>query len=177
MQEAEKRMDWFLNVFGPDRFYFEVQPEDQKEQAILNKKLYEWAARKILSVVAAGDCHYASADDHEAHEVMLAIQTHDKIDNPDRYTFGDCRVYMRTTQEMLEIFKDHPEAVWNAGEIADMCNFEFETGKLFFPKFEIPARSYARKLFLHIYAKKDLQDLLAMNALIRAKKKHISRTA
>ena len=50
---------------------------------------------------------------------MLSIQTHDKIDNPDRYSFGDCRVYMRTTEEMLEIFKDHPEAVWNSGIIAD----------------------------------------------------------
>ena len=88
----------------PDRFYLEVQPEDQKDQAIFNKKLFEWAAKKNIKVVAAGDCHYASADDHEAHEVMLSIQTHDKISNPDRYSFGDCRVYMRTTQEMLGYF-------------------------------------------------------------------------
>ncbi len=96
MQEAEERMDWFLRVFGPDRFYFEVQPEDQKEQAILNKKLYEWSSKEKYQLVAAGDCHYAIADDHEAHEVMLSIQTHDKISNPERYSFGDCRVYMRT---------------------------------------------------------------------------------
>lgn len=156
-QEAEKRMDWFLNIFGPDRFYFEVQPEDQKDQAILNKLLFEWAAKKNINVVAAGDCHYASREDHEAHEVMLSIQTHDKISNLDRYSFGDCRVFMRTTQEMLEIFKDHPEAVWNAGVIADQCTFDFQTGTLFFlnSKFLLIIRKI---VFLDIYAIKDFRN-------------------
>ena len=87
------------------------------------------------------------ADDHEAHEIMLAIQTHDKIDNPNRYTFGDCRVHMRTAEEMLAIFHEHHDAVWNAGVIADMCNFEFETGKLFFPQFEIPEEHTQESFF------------------------------
>lgn len=137
-EEAEKRVDWFLEVFGRERFYLEVQPEDQKDQAVLNQKIYELSTKKDIRLVATGDCHYPSLDDHEAHEIMLSIQTHDKMDNPNRYTFGDCRVYMRTQEEMLELFKDHPEAVWNSGVIADSCNFNFETGKLFFPRFTIP---------------------------------------
>lgn len=156
---AEERMDWFLRVFGSDRFYLEVQPEDQKDQAILNKKIFEYSAKKNIKVVAAGDCHYASADDHEAHEVMLSIQTHDKISNPDRYTFGDCRVFMRTADQMLEIFKDHPEAVWNTGVIADMCNFDFQTGKLFFPKFEIPD-NHTQETFFTYLCNKGFQELL-----------------
>ncbi len=147
---AADRMDWFLRVFGPDRFYFEVQPEDQKEQAVLNQRLYEWSARKNIQLVAAGDCHYPTLQDHEAHEVMLAIQTHDQMSNPDRYTFGDCRVYMRTQEEMLEIFKDRPEAVWNSGKIADRCTFDFETGKLFFPKFQIPDDHTPETYFSHL---------------------------
>ena len=147
---AQERMDWFMRIFGPDRFYLEVQPEDQKDQAILNKKLFEYSSKKNIKLVAAGDCHYASADDHEAHEVMLSIQTHDKISNPDRYTFGDCRVFMRTTAQMLEIFKDHPEAVWNSGVIADMCTFDFQTGKLFFPRFEIPENHTQESFFTHL---------------------------
>lgn len=137
-EEALKRTQWFLDVFGPERFYLEVQPEDQPEQKILNGKLYEWSSRYNVPLLAAGDCHYPSADDRYAHEVMLAIQTHDKMSNPDRYSFGECRVHMRTTQEMLTLFSDHPEAVWNSGKIADSCTFDFETGKLFFPKCEIP---------------------------------------
>jgi len=149
-EEAERRTDWFIETFGRERFYLEVQPEDQKEQAVLNQKLYEWSKKKNISLVAAGDCHYPTIHDHEAHEVMLSIQTHGKMDEANRYSFGDCRVYMRTQDEMLELFKDHPEAVWNSGKIADMCNFEFQTDKLFFPKFDIPAGHTQETFFRHL---------------------------
>ncbi len=152
-EQAEERIDWFVNIFGPERFYLEVQPEDQQEQKILNKKLFELSTQKNIPLVATSDAHYAEPEDREAHEVMLAVQTHDKIDNPDRYTFGNCRVHIRTTEEMLTIFKDHEDAVWNAGKIADMCEFDFETGTLFFPNFEIPQEhsqeSYFKQLCQH----------------------------
>jgi DNA polymerase-3 subunit alpha len=148
--EAESRMDWFLNVFGPDRFYLEVQPEDQKEQVILNQKLFEWSSKKNIKLVAAGDCHYATREDRDAHEVMLSIQTQGKLTDPDRYSFGDCRVHMRTAQEMLECFPGHEDAVWNSGIIADMCNFDLETGKLFFPKFAIPQEHTPETYFKHL---------------------------
>lgn len=135
---ADERIDWFLNTFGPERFYLEVQPEDQQEQVLLNNKLYEWSKKRNVPLVAAGDCHYPTLDDHEAHETLLCIGTHAKFDEPGRYSFGDCRTYLRTPDEMLQLFQEHEEAVWNTGKIADMCAFEFETGKLFFPKFEIP---------------------------------------
>lgn len=164
---AESRMDWFLNIFGPERFYLEVQPEDQKDQIILNNKLYEWSAKKNISLVAAGDCHYVLPEDHEAHEIMLAIQTHDKISNPDRYSFGDCRVYIRTTQEMLTIFNNHQEAVWNSGKIADMCSFDFDTGKLFFPSFEIPQNHTQESYFTHL-CHEGLEQLFATHRIDRA---------
>ena len=136
--EAIKLIRWHLNIFGKDRYYLEVQPEDQPEQVLYNQKLYELSRITGAPLVAATDCHYLSLDDHEAHEIMLALQTGKKWDDPTRFTFGACRAYMRSEQEMLEIFKDHPQAVYNTGVIADMCNFEFETGKLFFPAFAIP---------------------------------------
>ena len=110
-------------------------------------------------IVAAGDCHYVSPDDHEAHEMMLSIQTQDKMTDPDRFTFGDCRVYMRTADEMLTIFKDHAEAVWNTGIIADMCNFDFETGKLFFPQFEIP-QEHTQETFFTMLCHKGFEKLI-----------------
>ena len=148
--EAHKVTDWFINTFGPERFYLEIQPEDQKEQTVLNNKLYEWSTTKNLPLVATGDCHYVMREDHEAHEVMLAIQTQDKMDNPERYSFGDCRVYMRTQEEMLELFKEHPQAVYNSGVIADRCSFDFQTGKLFFPQFEIPHNYTQEQYFSHL---------------------------
>lgn len=136
--KAEEYVDWYLRVFGRERFYLEVQPEDQEDQKTLNKKIFELSARKDLLVVATGDCHYTSAADHEAHEVMLAIQTHHKITDADRFSFGEARVHLRTQEEMLALFPNNPDAIWATGRIADRCNFEFETGKLFFPQFTIP---------------------------------------
>jgi len=146
----DAQLDWFLRVFGEDRYYLEIQPEDQHEQKTYNQQLYELAQRRGIPLVATGDCHYPSLADHEAHEVMLAIQTHDKMDNHDRYTFGDCRVYMRTADEMLQQFPGHEEAVWNTGVIADACNFDFQTGKLFFPQFEIPQEHTPASFFKHL---------------------------
>lgn len=139
MPAVDEKVDWFLRVFGPERFYLEVQPDDQQEQKILNEKLYDLSARKGLQLVAAGDCHYPSAEDRYAHEIMLSIQTHHKITDTNRFSFGECRVHMRTQNEMLELFKGHEGAVWNSGKIADRCNFSYQTGKLFFPQFEVPA--------------------------------------
>lgn len=148
--EAHKWIDWYLRVFGKDRFYLEVQPEDQDEQTKVNKKLFKIAEERGLNLLATSDCHYVDLEDREAHDVMLCIQTHSKVSDTDRFSFGPCKTYMRTKEEMLEIFKDHPEAVWNSGKIADMCNFDFETGKLLFPIFEIPEGHTQQSYFKHL---------------------------
>jgi len=136
--KAIELITWHQKIFGRNRYYLEVQPEDQQEQVIYNQQLYELAQITGAPLVAATDCHYLSLDDHEAHEIMLALQTGKKWEDPTRFTFGDCRAYMRSENEMLEIFKGHEDAIYNTGIIADMCNFDFVTDKLFFPAFKIP---------------------------------------
>lgn len=166
-EEAEKRIDWFLNVFGPERFYLEVQPQEITEQKILNQKIFDIGKQKGISCVAAGDCHYTTPEDREAHEVMLAVQTQAKMTDPDRFSFGDCRVHIRTQEEMLELFKDHEEAVWNSGKIADMCNFKFQTGKLFFPQFELPP-DYTQESYFTKLCKDGLKKLFDTGRIERS---------
>lgn len=164
MQLAYEKIDWFMRVFGPERFYLEVQPADQAEQKVLNEQLFAIGKERGIQLVATGDCHYISPEDHEAHEIMLAIQTHDVMSNPDRYTFGDCRVPIRTTQQMLDCFKDHEDAVWNTGKIADQCNFTFETGKLFFPKFQIPDNKTPEEYFTYL-CQRGLETLITQQRI------------
>ncbi|MFC1841450.1 DNA polymerase III subunit alpha [Candidatus Dependentiae bacterium] len=156
--QAEEKIAWFLDVFGKENFFLEVQPADQEEQKILNTKLYELNTQKNIELITTCDSHYLCSGDREAHELLLAIQTHDKIDNPDRYTFGDCRVHLRTEAEMLQEFKDHEQAIYNTGKIADMCNFDFQTDKLFFPKFEIP-ETYTPDEYFQKLCKDGLEQL------------------
>ena len=137
-KERDKWLDWYLSVFGPERFFLEIQPPDQEEQKILNTKLLDLSTEKNIKLLATADSHYCSPQDREAHEILLAIQTHDKIDNPNRYTFGECRVHLRNESDMLALFPNHESAIYNSGVIADSCDFDFETNKLFFPHFEIP---------------------------------------
>lgn len=167
-EEAKKRIDWFKSVFGPNKFYLEIQPEDQKDQKILNEKIYKISKETEVPLLATGDCHYVTAQDHEAHEVMLSIQTHSKITDPDRFTFGDSRVHIRTLDEMLSIFKDHEEAVYNSGKIADMCDFKFQTDKLFFPQFKIP-ENFTQESYFEKLCKKGLENLILENRIEKEK--------
>jgi DNA polymerase-3 subunit alpha len=136
--EAEKRTQWFKQVFGPDRFFYELAPGVFQKQVVLNNLLLEYAAKWDVKCIATSDAHYLSPDDREAHEVLLAVQTKDVMTNPNRFSFGDCRCYVRSTQEMLEAFPANEDVIWNTGKIADSCDFAFEFGKLFFPQCPVP---------------------------------------
>jgi DNA polymerase III subunit alpha len=144
------QINWLLDIFGKERFFLEVQPYDLPAQKTLNEKIFALQDRYCLTTIATGDCHYLTPDDRFAHEIMLAIQTHDRLDNPDRYTFGECRVHMRSTQEMLELFPGREDAIWNTGVIADQCEFDFETDKLFFPECAIPQNHTQESFFRHL---------------------------
>lgn len=148
--EAIRRIEWGLEVFGRDRFFFEVMPEDFEKQVATNKVMFEYAKKYDIKVIATGDAHYLHECDREAHEVMLAIQTKDVMSNPDRYSFGEARCHLKSTQEMLNAFPNNPEAIWNTGFIADQCDFNFEFGKLFFPKYPVPESFTQDSYFDHL---------------------------
>ena len=131
-EEATKRVQWFKDLFGPERFFLELHPPETQEQKKVNSLIVQCGKDFGLQCTTACDAHYMSKEDREAHEVLLAVQTKDTMDNPKRYSFGEYRCHMRTTQEMFEIFKDNEEALWQSGAIADRCEFDFVFGKLFF---------------------------------------------
>lgn len=165
-EEAEKRITWFKDVFGPDRFFFEFHPEENFEkQIITNKVMHEYREKFDVPGIVGCDAHYLRKEHREGHEVLLAIQTKDVMSNPDRYTFGECEVHLRTTQEMLDAFPDHHEMVWNTGKIADSCEFEFEFGKLFFPQSPVP-EGYSQEEYFEKTCKDGLQKLRENNLVL-----------
>ncbi len=151
IEEAYERIEWFIRVFGRERFYLEVAPAGNlPKQQVLNDLLFEVGQKFDLRVVASSDAHYLREDDHEAHEVMLSIQTKGMLTDEKRFTFGDFRGFLKTTEQMLAAFPNNPEVVWNSGLIADQCDFNFEFGKLLFPICQMPEgeteQSYFSKL-------------------------------
>ncbi len=159
---AYERTEWFLEHFGPERFYTEVQPHPEKDQIELNKKIFELSKKYNIKTIATCDSHYLNKDDYYAHEILLAIGTKAKMSDPDRMTFGDFECHVKTTQEILDFFPDNPEVVWNTGEIADKCEFEFEFGKLFFPQSPIP-KEYTEEDFFKKLAREGLEEFKQEN--------------
>lgn len=175
--EGEKWIKWGLDVFGRDRFFLELMPSDRNvpelahseqtaKQDKTNNLLIEAGKKLGADCIITGDAHYLHDHDHEAHEVLLSIQTKHLISDPNRMTFGDFRGHMKTTQEMLDQFPKNQDAVWRTGQIADSCEFDFETGKLFFPQYPIPKEHTEDSFFEKLC--KDGLDELKKNELVPA---------
>lgn len=163
ISEAERSISWFKDRFGPDRFFFELAPPTFDKQKIANPMLIDYANKWGLDCIATSDAHYMGRADREAHEVLLAVQTKDVMSNPDRYSFGECEVYVRTTQEMLDAFpQDQQHLMWNTGKLADSCEFMFEFGKLFFPSYPIP-QQHTQESYFQVLCQQGFDDLVSTN--------------
>lgn len=167
--EADARIEWFLRIFGPERFFLEVMPADTEKQALHNKLILERGAKFGVKVVATPDTHYFKQEHHLAHEVMLSIGTKDLLTNPNRFSFGEFKGHLKSTDEMLAAFPDNPEVVSNSVEFAERCNFAFEFGKLHFPQFEVPA-GHTQESFFREESTKGLEELFE-KGLVAAEKR------
>jgi len=97
------------------------------------------AADLRLPLVATNDAHYLGHDDHEPHEALLCIGTGTTLDDPKRFRFDGRGFYVKSGDEMAEVFHDHPSAVAATLEIAERCQVEIATGKYHLPEFQVPA--------------------------------------
>ncbi|MDR2488984.1 MAG: DNA polymerase III subunit alpha [Desulfovibrio sp.] len=138
-------MDAALAVAGeyadiyPGRFFLEMQANGLQEQEVANDALREIAAGLSLPLVATNDCHYLNADDADAHDVLLCIQTQAKITDKNRLRFATRELYYKSPEEMEKAFAHIPEALSNAGRIADMCgDYDFDFKTYHFPRYDLP---------------------------------------
>ncbi len=137
-EEAIKSAEEYKKIF-PDRFYLEVQSNTLPDQQKVNELMYELAEKTSLPLVATNDCHYLSAEDVEAHDTLLCIQTGAKVTDAKRMSFDATDLYYKSPQEMAAAFKDHPEAISNTLEIAERCSHvELDLKSNFFPVYELP---------------------------------------
>lgn len=150
-EEAEALFKEFKDVFG-DRFYVELQKHPSiPELDELNAQLVKMARKLDLQLIATNDVHYLKADDAEAQDALLCVQTRKLISDEKRMSMLDSPdFYLKSPQEMVELFHDYPEAIANTVKLAERCNVEIQTGKLIFPSFPLPAgeteESYFEKL-------------------------------
>ncbi len=140
----------YRDIFEEDSFYLEIQDHGIKEQALVNQELVRLSKETGIPLVASNDVHYVNREDSKAHDVLLCIQTGKTIDDEVRLKFSGEEFYLKSYDEMHELFRYSPEAVENSNKIADMCNMDFIFGQVHLPAFDVPegynSDSYLRYL-------------------------------
>lgn len=147
---ALKTMERLVSIFGKDDFYLEVQNHGMPEEAIVRDTFKRWSQEYGLKLVATNDYHYLNQEDASAQEVKLCISTGSNLNDPTHFRFTNNEFYMKSGDEMTEIFPDMPEALDTTLEIADKCNVEISFNERYLPEFPVPQGetdvTYLRKL-------------------------------
>ena len=135
---AGELLDWYMGVFGRDRFFFELQHHEIPELPEINRKLIELGARYNARFVATNDVHYVDREDAELQDIMLCVQTGSLQSDPDRMRMTDPSYYLRSSQEMQQLFGEVEGALSNTLLIADRCNVNLDFKGYHLPDFEVP---------------------------------------
>jgi len=136
-QLARQAAEEYAAIFD-ERFYIEIQANHLPEQEKINPALIELSRQLALPLVATNDCHYLKAEDAEAHEVLLCVQSGKVWSDEKRWRFGTNQLYVKSPEEMLAEFSHCPEAISNTVDVADRCNLELSFGNFFFPVYDVP---------------------------------------
>ena len=137
-ERAKSTALWFNDLFGQGNYYLELQDHGLQEDPIVLPQLIRLSKETGIPLVATNDSHYIQKEDAKMQEILLCIQTGKTIDDADKMEFQTDEFYLKSTQEMYDLFSYVPEACENTNKIAEMCNFDFEFGNTKLPYFEAP---------------------------------------
>lgn len=150
LDRARKKLDWYYDVFGPDRFFFELQQHNLPEITTVNQALLELGPRYKANYLATNDVHYVDLEDHRYQDILLAIQTGSLLTDPNRFRMSDQTYYLRSPEEMGQLFREIPEALHNTLLVAERCNVDLTSNEYHLPVFEVPdgetPQTHLRKL-------------------------------
>jgi len=135
MDEADDAARFYLNTFGENNFFLEIQENGMEIQHKVNKGILDISQRLSIPIVATNDCHYLSKGDDKAHEILLCIQTGDTFNNQNRFKFDSDQLYFKSSEEMIQTFSKYPGAIENTREVVSRCNVEFDDKTYHFPRY------------------------------------------
>lgn len=137
-EEAKRVALSYQDIFGKDNFFLELQDHGIAEQHYVNPQLLRMSEETGIELICTNDVHYTYADDADAHDILLCIQTGKKVTDENRMRYTGGQYYLKSPEEMAELFKYAPQAVANTEKIAERCNVEIEFGVTKLPKFAVP---------------------------------------
>ena len=128
----------YQDIFGKGNFFLELQDHGMQEQQIVNQSLLRMSQETGIELVATNDVHYTYAEDVKPHDILLCIQTGKKLADEDRMRYEGGQYYIKSEEEMKQLFPYALQALENTQKIADRCNVEIEFGVTKLPKYDVP---------------------------------------
>src|SRR5687767_7970653 len=138
LDKARSAIDWFKQTLGPENFYLELQNHGIAEQAKVNRHLIPWSREFGLKLVATNDVHYVKREHSHAHDCLICIGTQSQLADSKRMRYVPEQFYLRSEEEMKNLFVEIPEALKNTRDVEEKCNVEIEFNKLHYPVFHPP---------------------------------------
>ena len=136
LQEAKEAALWYKQTFGD--FYLEIERHPIPELERINQELISMSSELDIPLVATNDVHYINREDASTHDLLMCIGTNTTIYDDKRMKMAGDFFYLRSPEEMAELYRDIPQALENTEHIAGMCNLELDFGRLHLPQMELP---------------------------------------
>ena len=137
-EEAKEAVLKYQEIFGRGNYFLELQDHGIPMQRQVNQGIIRLSRELDIPLAATNDCHYINAEDWEAHDILLCIQTGKKVADEKRMRYEGGQYYVKSEEEMRELFSYIPEAIDNTAKIAERCNVEIEFGVTKLPRYEVP---------------------------------------
>ncbi|MBQ7986526.1 MAG: DNA polymerase III subunit alpha [Clostridia bacterium] len=137
-EKAKEIGEKYVNLFGKDNFFIELQDHSIADQKRINPTLVRLAKELGVGVVATNDIHYIKREDAKYQDVLMCIQMQKTVEDDDRMRFETDEFYVKSPEEMAERFAYSPEAIENTGKIAERCNVEFDFNSRHLPSYDVP---------------------------------------
>jgi len=136
LEEAKQVARWYKQTFGD--FYLEIQRHPIPELEQINPALISMAEELNIPLVATNDVHYINQEDAPSHDLLMCIGTNSSIHDEKRMKMAGDFYYLKSAEEMAELYQDIPQALENTERIAEMCNLKLEFGRLHLPEIDLP---------------------------------------
>ena len=160
-ERAEALVAEYVEIFGQDNFFLEIQDHGLPEEKTVNRALRELAKKYDIGLVATNDVHYVHANDSEFHDILLCVQTGRTINDPDRMRFSGPDYYLKSEEEMAALFADYPDALENTAKIAARCQVDFTFGELQLPFYPLPEHFESDDAYLRALCEERLSSRYA----------------
>ena len=149
-EEAKRAALHYQDIFGKDNFFLELQDHGIPAQKLVNQELMRMSRETCIELVCTNDIHYTYAEDAEAHDVLLCIQTGKTVKDENRMRYEGGQYYCKSPEEMAGLFPYAPQALENTYRIAQRCNVEIVFGETKLPKYEVPEGYDSWSYLLHL---------------------------